>query len=222
MTNNGQDILPLVTAPSPALALHAANSITALQTLATEKPALAQMRALTYAVRWEMGIDMRDFLGDILEGERWLVHAAGAVRHFSSVLHLPHSDECVQGRRTTNSVAALARRIPYVQEGRLASCRTMASLCRRPTGEGRHSEWRVCLCWDPLMGLQKPLALYLFRQSHQLYRTLSDKNLSPSFWESEDRSPSSWQGFDAVLPGIEHELGMINCMNLKCSLAEMG
>jgi trafficking protein particle complex subunit 8 len=58
------------------------------------------------------------------------------------------------------------------------------------------------------MGLQKPLALYLFRQSHQLYKQPSDKNFSPSFWESEDKSPAYWQGFDAVLPGIEHELGM--------------
>ena len=77
-----QDILPLLTAPSPALALHAANAIAALQTIAAEKPALAQIRALTYAVRWETGIDMRDFLGDVLEGERWLVQAAGAVSDF--------------------------------------------------------------------------------------------------------------------------------------------
>ena len=69
---------------------------------------------------------------------------------------------------------------------------------------------------DKLIGRQKQLALYFFRQSHQLYRTPSDKNLSPSFWESEDRSPSQWKGFDAVLPGIEHELGMDNLERLGC------
>lgn len=59
-----------------------------------------------------------------------------------------------------------------------------------------------------LIAIQKPLALYLFRQAHQLYRQQSNKELSPSFWENEDRSPLHWKGFDAVLPGIEHELGI--------------
>ena len=58
-----------------------------------------------------------------------------------------------------------------------------------------------------LILLQKPLALYFFQQAHQLYRQPVEKELSPSFWESEDRSLSQWRGFEAVLPGIEHELG---------------
>ena len=44
-----------------------------------ENPALAQMRALVYAVRWDIGIDTREFLGLVLEGDRWLAQAAGAV-----------------------------------------------------------------------------------------------------------------------------------------------
>ncbi len=75
-----QDILPLLSAPSLALGLHASNAIAAFSTLAIEDPAFAQMRALACAVRWDVGIDPRDFLGNILEGDRWLVQAAGAVR----------------------------------------------------------------------------------------------------------------------------------------------
>lgn len=56
---------------------------------------------------------------------------------------------------------------------------------------------------------QKPLAMYFFRKSHALYTSVLDKELSPSFWESEDKDPEQWRGFDAVLPGIEHELGRL-------------
>ena len=62
---------------------------------------------------------------------------------------------------------------------------------------------------------QKPLALYLFRQTYQLYSQPPDKELSPSFWDSEDRSPSQWTGPDAVIPGIEHELGELSCASGK-------
>ena len=49
--------------------------------------------------------------------------------------------------------------------------------------------------------------MYFFRKAHELYQVPPPKELSPSFWESEDRSPTQWEGFSAVLPAIEHELG---------------
>lgn len=45
-------------------------------------PALAQLRALVYAVRWDIGIEQREFISGVLDGDRWLVHASGAVRTF--------------------------------------------------------------------------------------------------------------------------------------------
>ena len=58
-----------------------------------------------------------------------------------------------------------------------------------------------------ILSNQKPLAMYLFRKAHTLYQDRVPKELSPSFWESEDHSPMQWEGFSAILPGIEHELG---------------
>ncbi|EKM61151.1 uncharacterized protein PHACADRAFT_190295 [Phanerochaete carnosa HHB-10118-sp] len=174
-SKGGSDILPLLVASSPALALHASNAIAALQTVAAEKPALAQLRALTYAVRWEIGIDTREFVGPILEGERWLVQAAGAAEEPPAALLLAH-----------------------------------AAFLTSKKGALRRSALWYLFSADRLekAGI-KPVALYLFRQAHQLYCQPPDKNLSPSFWDSEDRSPSQWRGFDEVLPGIEHELGRL-------------
>lgn len=49
--------------------------------------------------------------------------------------------------------------------------------------------------------------MYFFRKAHELYKTPAPKSLSPAFWESEDVDSSEWRGFEAVLTGIEHELG---------------
>ncbi|OBZ79321.1 hypothetical protein A0H81_00967 [Grifola frondosa] len=55
----------------------------------------------------------------------------------------------------------------------------------------------------------KPLAMHFFRKAHDLYQSPPQKDVSPSFWESEAKNPTDWRGFEAVLPGIEHELGRL-------------
>jgi trafficking protein particle complex subunit 8 len=72
-----KEILPLLLSPSPAVNLHVTYALSTITSSGAEASALAQLRALTYAVRWEAGTD---FLASSLEGDRWLVWAASSVR----------------------------------------------------------------------------------------------------------------------------------------------
>ena len=73
----------MLLSPSAAIPLHAQNALASIHPLSPELPAHAQLRGLIYAVRWEIGIPSSEFLSNILEGERWLVWAAGNVRDVS-------------------------------------------------------------------------------------------------------------------------------------------
>ncbi|KAI6031618.1 ER-golgi trafficking TRAPP I complex 85 kDa subunit-domain-containing protein [Pisolithus microcarpus] len=86
----GSDILPMLLSPSPATTLHVTQSLSAIFPSALELPAHAQFQALKYAVRWETSISHNDFLSDTLEGERWLVWAAGN-RKCPTALLLAHA-----------------------------------------------------------------------------------------------------------------------------------
>ena len=68
-------------AAGPAVGLHAKHAITSIN---TNYPASMLITALAYTVRWDLGITKQDFLGKELEGERWLIWAAGSVRSFPS------------------------------------------------------------------------------------------------------------------------------------------
>ncbi|KAI0321379.1 ER-golgi trafficking TRAPP I complex 85 kDa subunit-domain-containing protein [Amylostereum chailletii] len=68
----GSEILPMLLAPSPAIPLHATHALSTIGQSTTDLSAVKQLRALSYAVRWETAIDQTDFLSDTLEGERWL------------------------------------------------------------------------------------------------------------------------------------------------------
>jgi hypothetical protein len=55
---------------------------------------------------------------------------------------------------------------------------------------------------------KKPLTMYFLRRAQELYLTKPNKHLSPLFWEGEGKSSSDRVGFDAVVAGIEHPLGI--------------
>lgn len=77
----GSDILPLLIAPSPAVQLHVSHALTTIHPQSAELHSHVQLRALLYAVRWESTLTIGDFLSDTLDGERWLVWAAGNKNH---------------------------------------------------------------------------------------------------------------------------------------------
>lgn len=79
--NNLQDILPLLLSPSPSLQTLAETAVMSIHPTPTELPPQAQVRSLLTAVRWEGGISNPDFISSTLDGEQWLVWAAGNVSH---------------------------------------------------------------------------------------------------------------------------------------------
>ncbi|KAF8634497.1 hypothetical protein AX15_000933 [Amanita polypyramis BW_CC] len=93
----GADILPILLSPSPAISIYVSNALSSIHSTTSELPPKAQLRALLHAVRWETGIPISDFLGDILGGERWLVWAAGDAEELPSALLLAHAAQfCVK------------------------------------------------------------------------------------------------------------------------------
>jgi trafficking protein particle complex subunit 8 len=50
--------------------------------------------------------------------------------------------------------------------------------------------------------------MYFLRRAHELYKTRPEKNLSPSFWDAEGRKPTDLEGYDVIMSGIEHPLGI--------------
>ncbi|KAG6862432.1 hypothetical protein C0995_011872 [Termitomyces sp. Mi166 len=87
----GSDMLPMLLSPSPALPLHAANALSGMQLQVSDPRPHEQLVALKYAVRWEAGISASDFLNYPVEGERWLVWAAGNSEEPPAALLLAHA-----------------------------------------------------------------------------------------------------------------------------------
>ncbi|KIY45752.1 hypothetical protein FISHEDRAFT_66805 [Fistulina hepatica ATCC 64428] len=90
-SKGGSDILPLLLAPSLNIPLYAAAALSSLQQFVSEASSTSQMKALVMACRWESGIRPSDFAANILEGERWLVWAAGNSEEVPAALLLAHA-----------------------------------------------------------------------------------------------------------------------------------
>ena len=100
-----KEILPLLLSPSPAVTVHVTHALSTITSSASEASASAQLRALTYAVRWEAGTD---FLASSLEGDRWLVWAASSVRDVSQqAVTSQHSNTYIQRRRNRHLLSCL-------------------------------------------------------------------------------------------------------------------
>jgi len=72
-----KEMLPLLLSSSSAVTTHVMHALSTIISPDAEASALAQLRAVTYAIRWEAS---GDFLTSPLEGDRWLVWAASSVR----------------------------------------------------------------------------------------------------------------------------------------------
>ncbi|KAF9475629.1 hypothetical protein BDN70DRAFT_883515 [Pholiota conissans] len=174
-SKGGSDILPLLLTPGPTVPLHVQTAISSIYSFTSDLPPHAQLRGLSYAVRWEAGIAPSDFVSPMLEGERWLVWAASNAEEAPLALLLAH--------------AALL--------------------------SAKKGAWRRAALWYVLAATRlekcgiKPLTMYFLRKAQDIYRIKPPKELSPSFWESEGKSPSSMEGLEDIMSGIEHPLGRL-------------
>ena len=118
--------------PSPTIPLHATTALTSIHSNSTEVYPHAQVRALLCAVRWEAGISPQDFISDLLEGERWLVWAAGNVR----------------GRFLLCTSCLLFLLLFWIQGRRSAVCSVIGASCtfEREKASKKESCAMVCFC----------------------------------------------------------------------------
>ncbi|CAE6431018.1 unnamed protein product [Rhizoctonia solani] len=105
------DVLPLLLTPSKTLESYAHNALLGARFVGRDPSPSSQLRALKYAVRWERGI--REL--NIIEGDQWLVWAAGASEEVPSALLLAQAAQmCARKgslRRATLCYVAAADRL---------------------------------------------------------------------------------------------------------------
>jgi hypothetical protein len=131
--SDGSDVLPLVLAGGPALSQHANAALAALG-VSGSSGAAAQVRALVYAVRWEVGVN--DFHTERSDGERWLASAAGTVSCWATCPTLC-SSLVIPGGGAHICFASRSRSVSQRQKGCHSACRPV--VC--PGGETVGEEW---------------------------------------------------------------------------------
>ncbi|PPQ67072.1 hypothetical protein CVT25_005673 [Psilocybe cyanescens] len=171
----GSDMLPLLLSPSPTIPLYAQASLAATHPNMSDLPPHAQIRVLSYAVRWEAGISTTDFVSNMLEGERWLVWAASNGEEAPSALLLAQA----------------------------------ALLSTKKNARRRAALWYVAAATRLEKCGIKPLTMYFLRKAENLYSVRPLKELSPSFWDSEGKSPLVAEGLEDIMSGITHPLGRL-------------
>ncbi len=191
-----------------AIPSYVSNALSIIHPPASELSPKALLRGLIYAARWEGGIPTSEFLGDILGGERWLVWAAGDVK--LSIPCVYTIIDNLTGRRTPISSVSCTCCVPLCKEKLQTQGSVLVSYCRQQTREAWHCPFHVLTFGtnELTTSIQKPLTIHFLRRAHELYRAEPTKLLSPSFWDTLDQPPRETGGFDAVLAGIEHPLGM--------------
>ncbi|KAG6832288.1 hypothetical protein H0H92_003521 [Tricholoma furcatifolium] len=207
----GSDMLPILLAPSPTLPLHAANALSGMQLQDSDPRPQEQLIALKYAVRWEAGIGTSDFLSYPLEGERWLVWAAGNVC-LGFVLLTHNAESSIKSEEPPSALllAHAALLSSRKKANRRASLWYLSAANRlEKCGIVRAYELNDVDTIQADMRPQKPLTMFFLRRTHELYNNRPVKSLSPSFWESEGQSPLQVYGIDGIMSGIEHPLGRL-------------
>jgi len=58
--------------------------------------------------------------------------------------------------------------------------------------------------------------MYFLRKAQSLWSAVPQKELSPSFWDSEGVDPAKAQRFDAITAGVEYPLGTIRVPSSSC------
>lgn len=54
--------------------------------------------------------------------------------------------------------------------------------------------------------------MYFLRKAQALYQQKAEKAISPLYWDAAGISASEDPAFDAIMPGIEHPLGVYHSL----------
>jgi len=57
--------------------------------------------------------------------------------------------------------------------------------------------------------------MYFLVKARELYSVGPEKELSPSFWDSEGKSPDNSEGLEMIMSGIEHPLGILYLFSFR-------